>query len=216
MLVAQAVAFFVEQNREEVRSEYENLFREWKKDGAAVKVARSNARADTVRWIEAQIGLEEDQRAAYDQLQDQFTMRAFIGGVEKIAEKMIAFYGEEVYTGSGLELHDDLIIDDEVVKIGANNPGKLHPGQMADRNDRAGHFFFTYETMEFFQSIIETSCTDRGVFITSEKFDLDPRHYRVRVFLEDGDVVTVSEKIGTIERAREIMIKVDARIARSK
>lgn len=213
MLVAQAVAFFVEQNRDQVKAEYENLFKEWKKDGVADKVARSNARADLVRLIEEQIGLDEVQRAAYDQLQDQFTMRAFIGGVEKIAAKLVPFYGDAEYTGSALELQDDLIVDEEIEEIGANCPGRLHPGQMADRNDRAGYFFFTYETMEFFQSVIETSCTDHGVFITSERFDTDPRHYRVRVFLENGDVVTVSEQVGTIEHAREIMLKVDARIA---
>lgn len=215
MLIAHAIAIFVDQNRDAVKTEYEEIFKDWKKDGVSNKVARSNSRADVVRWVEGQIGLEADKRAAYDQLQDHFTMRAFIGGVEKIAEKLAAFYGEEVYTGSGLELHDDLIDEDEVARIGANCPGRLHPGQMADRNDRAGHFFFTYETMQFFQSVIETSCTDRGVFITSERFDNDPRHYRVRVFLENGDVVTVSEKIGTIEHAREIMLKVDARIARA-
>lgn len=213
MLVAQAVAFFVEQNRDQVREEYRNIFKDWKKDGVSDKIARSNARADVVRWVEGQIGLEASKRAAYDQLQDHFTMRAFQGGVEKITEKMIPFYGDDEYTGSELELSDDLIIEEEIAAIGANNPGRLHPGQMSDRNDRAGYFFFTYETMEFFQSIIETSCTEHGVFITSERFDRDPRHYRVRVFLENGDVVTVSEQIGTREHARQIMLKVDARIA---
>lgn len=213
MLVAQAVAFYVEQNRDEVREEYAKIFKDWKKDGVSNKVAQSNARADVVRWVEGQIGLEASKRAAYDQLQDQFTMRAFQGGVEKITEKMIPFYGDDEYTGSELELHDDLIIEEEIEAIGANNPGRLHPGQMADRNERAGYFFFTYETMEFFQSVIETSCTDRGVFITSEKFDTAPRHYRVRVFLESGDVATVSEQIGTREHARQIMLKVDARIS---
>lgn len=213
MLVAQAVAFYVDQNREQVREEHAKIYKEWKKDGVSNKVAQSNSRADVVRWIEGQIGLESVKRAAYDQLQDQFTMRAFQGGIEKITEKMIAFYGDDEYTGSDLDLKDDLIIDDEIEAIGANCPGKLHPSQMADRNDRAGYFFFTYETLEFFQSIIETSCTEHGVFITSEKFDTDPRHYRVRVFLENSDVATVSAQIGTIERAREIMLKVDARIA---
>lgn len=213
MLVAQAVAFYVEQNRDEVREEYAKIYKEWKKDGVSNKIAQSNARADVVRWVEGQIGLEASKRAAYDQLQDQFTMRAFQGGVEKITEKMIPFYGDDEYTGAELELHDDLIIEEEIAEIGANRPGRLHPGQMADRNERAGYFFFTYETMEFFQSVIETSCTDRGVFITSEKFDTAPRHYRVRVFLESGDVATVSEQIGTREHARQIMLKVDARIS---
>lgn len=213
MLVAHAVAFFVEQNRDEVRAEYENNFQEWKKDCLSVPYARSNARADTVRWIEDRIGLDDDQRAAYDQLQDDFTMRAFLGGVEKIAAKLVAFYGDAEYTGSALDLSDDLIKDDQVAGIGANRPGRLHPVQMADKNQRAGYYFFNDNEMRIFQSIIVTSCTDRGVFITSERFDDAPRHYRVRVFHEDGNVSTVSEQIGTIEHAREIMLIVDARIA---
>lgn len=213
MLVAHAVAFFVERNRDEVRAVYEENFKDWKKDCLSVQYARDNARADTVRWIEDRIGLNEDQRAAYDQLQDSFTMRAFLGGVAKITEKMIPFYGDAEYTGSGLELSDELIKDDQVAAIGANNPGRLHPVQMADLNARAGRYFFRDNEMRIFQSRIETSSTDRGVFITSEKYDTNPRHYRVRVILEDGDVSTVSEEIGTIEHAREIRLIVDAMIS---
>ena len=213
MLVAQAVALFVDQNRDEIRAVYENNFQEWKKDCLSIPYARSNARADAVRWIEDQIGLNEDQRAAYDQLQDEFTMRAFVGGIEKITEKMIAFYGDEKYTGSALELKNDLIIDEQIAEIGVNRPGRLHPVQMADRNERAGYYFFSDSNMKVFQSIIETSCTDRGVFITSEKFGDGARWYFVRVLLEDGDVSTVSEKVGTLNHAREIMLIVDALIS---
>lgn len=216
MLVAHAIAMFVDRNREAVRAEYENNFKEWKKDCISVQYARSNARADVVRWIEDQIGVSDDQRAAYDQLQDDFTMRAFLGGVEKIAAKMVAFYDDAEYTGTGLLLEDDLIIEEPLEAIGANRPGKLHPVQMADKNERAGYYFFSDSTMKFFQSIIETSCTEHGAFITSERYDTDPRHYMVRVFHENGDVSTVSEKIGTIEHAREIAYIVDARIAQKK
>ena len=213
MLVAHAIALFVDQNRDEIRAVYEENFKDWKKDCISVQYARSNARADAVRWIEDRIGLNEDQRAAYDQLQDEFTMRAFMGGIEKITEKMIAFYDDEEYVGSGLELSDDLIIDEQLEEIGANNTGRLHPVQMADRNERAGYFFFRHDTMKFFQSRIETHSTDHGVFITSEKFDTDPRHYVVRVFLENGDVRTVTEKVGTIDHARQLKIIVDALIS---
>lgn len=213
MLVAQAVALFVDRNREEVRAKNEENFKNWKKDCISAQYARSNARADTVRWIEDQIGLKDDQRAAYDQLQDDFTMRVFLGGVECMAKKLIPFYGDEEHDGSGLVLKDDLIIDEQIEAIGANRPGRLHPVQMSDRNERAGYFFFRHDTMKFFQSIIETSCTDHGVFITSEKYDRDPRHYVVRVFLENGDVRTVTEKVGTRDHARELMIIVDALIS---
>lgn len=213
MLVVHAIALFVDQNRDEIRAVYAENFKDWKKDCISVQYARDNARADTVRWIEDRIGLNEDQRAAYDQLQDDFTMRVFMGGVEKIAKKLAPFYDDEEYTGSGLELQDDLIIDEQMDEIGANNTGRLHPVQMADRNERAGYFFFRHDTMKFFQSIIETSCTDRGVFITSERFDDQPRHYVVRVLLENGDVRTVTEKVGTLARARELMLIVDALIA---
>lgn len=101
MLVAQAIAMFVDRNREAVKAEYENLFKEWKSDCLSVKHARSNARADVVRWIEQQIGLFEDQRAEYDQLQDVFTMRVFVGGVSCMTKKLAKFYGDEECTGNG-------------------------------------------------------------------------------------------------------------------
>ena len=216
MLVAQAVALFVDHNRDEVRAVNEENFKDWKKDCFSIQHARSNGREDTVRWIEEQIGLDEKMGASYEQLQDEFTMRVFLGAVDKMTEKLIPFYGDAEYTGSGLELSDDLIIDEQIAEIGVNRPGRLHPVQMSDRNERAGYYFFSDSNMKMFQSIIETSCTDRGVFITSEKFDRDPRHYCVRVFLENGDVYTVSEKIGTLNHAREIMLIVDWMIGQNK
>ena len=216
MLVAQAVALFVDHNRDKVRAVNEENFKEWKKDCISVQYARSNGRADTVRWIEEQIGLSEEMGASYEQLQDEFTMRVFMGAVDKMGAKLIPFYGDAEYTGSALKLKNDLIIDEQIAEIGVNRPGRLHPVQMADRNERAGYYFFSESNMLVFQSIIETSCTDRGVFITSEKFDRDPRHYYVRVFLENGDVYTVSEKIGTLNHAREIMLIVDWLIGQNK
>lgn len=216
MLIAQAVALFVDHNREEVRAVNEENFKDWKKDCISIQHARSNGRADTVRWIEEQIGLDEKMGASYEQLQDDFTMRVFLGAVDKMTEKLIPFYGDAEYTGSALELSDDLIIEEQIAEIGVNRPGRLHPVQMSDRNERAGYHFFSESNMLVFQSIIETSCTDRGVFITSEKFDRDPRHYCVRVFLENGDVYTVTEKIGTMNHAREIMLIVDWMIGQNK
>ena len=216
MLVAEAVALFVDHNRDEVRAEYEKNFQEWKKDCISTQYARSNGRADTVRWIEEQIGLSEEMGASYEQLQDEFTMRVFLGAFGRITEKLIPFYGDAEYDGSGLELSDDLIIDEQIAEIGVNRTGRLHPVQMADRNERAGYYFFSESNMLVFQSIIETSCTDRGVFITSEKFADGARCYFVRVFLENGDVYTVTDKIGTIDHAREIMLIVDWMIGQNK
>lgn len=216
MLIAQAVALFVDHNREEVRAVNEENFKDWKKDCFSIQHARSNGRADTVRWIEEQIGLSEEMGASYEQLQDDFTMRVFLGAVDKMTEKLIPFYGDAEYTGSALELSDDLIIDEQIAEIGVNRPGRLHPVQMSDRNERAGYYFFSDSNMKVFQSIIETSCTDRGVFITSEKFADGARWYFVRVFLENGDVYTVTEKIGTMNHAREIMLIVDWLIGQNK
>lgn len=216
MLIAQAVALFVDHNREEVRAVNEENFKDWKKDCFSIQHARSNGRADTVRWIEEQIGLSEEMGASYEQLQDDFTMRVFLGAVDKMTEKLIPFYGDAEYTGSGLELSDDLIIDERIAEIGVNRPGRLHPVQMSDRNERAGYYFFSDSNMKVFQSIIETSCTDRGVFITSEKFADGARWYFVRVFLDNNDVYTVSEKIGTLNHAREIMLIVDWLIGQNK
>lgn len=216
MLIAQAVALFVDHNREEVRAVNEENFKDWKKDCFSIQHARSNGRADTVRWIEEQIGLSEEMGASYEQLQDDFTMRVFLGAVDKMTEKLIPFYGDAEYTGSALELSDDLIIEEQIAEIGVNRPGRLHPVQMSDRNERAGYYFFSDSNMKVFQSIIETSCTDRGVFITSEKFADGARWYFVRVFLENGDVYTVTEKIGTMNHAREIMLIVDWLIGQNK
>lgn len=216
MLVAQAVALFVDHNREEVRAVNEENFKDWKKDCFSIQHARSNGRADTVRWIEEQIGLDEKMGASYEQLQDDFTMRVFLGAVDKMTEKLIPFYGDAEYTGSALKLKNDLIIDEQIAEIGVNRPGRLHPVQMSDRNERAGYYFFSDSNMLVFQSIIETSCTDRGVFITSEKFADGARWYFVRVFLDNNDVYTVTDKIGTINHAREIMLIVDWMIGQNK
>ena len=216
MLVAQAIALFVDHNRDEVRAVNEENFKDWKKDCFSIQHARSNGRADTVRWIEEQIGLSEEMGASYEQLQDDFTMRVFLGAVDKMTEKLIPFYGDAEYTGSELELSDDLIIDEQIAEIGVNRPGRLHPVQMSDRNERAGYYFFSDSNMKVFQSIIETSCTDRGVFITSEKFANGARWYFVRVFLDNGDVYTVTDKIGTMNHAREIMLIVDWLIGQNK
>lgn len=216
MLVAQAVALFVDRNREEVRAVNEENFKDWKKDCFSIQHARSNGRADTVRWIEEQIGLDEKMGASYEQLQDEFTMRVFLGAFGRITEKLIPFYGDAEYDGSGLKLEDDLIIDEQIAEIGVNRPGRLHPIQMSDRNERAGYYFFSESNMLVFQSIIETSCTDRGVFITSEKFADGARWYFVRVFLENGDVRTVTDKIGTLDHARELMLIVDTLIGRNE
>lgn len=216
MLVAQAVALFVDHNRDKVRAVNEENYKEWKKDCLSDQYARSNGRADTVRWIEEQIGLDEKMGASYEQLQDEFTMRVFLGAVDKMTEKLIPFYGDAEYTGSGLELSDDLIIDEQIAEIGVNRPGRLHPVQMSDRNERAGYYFFSDSNMKVFQSIIETSCTDRGVFITSERFADGARWYFVRVFLDNNDVYTVTDKIGTLNHAREIMLIVDWMIGRNE
>ena len=216
MLVAQAIALFVDHNRDEVRAVNEENFKDWKKDCFSIQHARSNGRADTVRWIEEQIGLSEEMGASYEQLQDDFTMRVFLGAVDKMTEKLIPFYGDAEYTGSALKLKNDLIIDEQIAEIGVNRPGRLHPVQMSDRNERAGYYFFSDSNMKVFQSIIETSCTDRGVFITSEKFANGARWYFVRVFLDNGDVYTVTDKIGTMNHAREIMLIVDWLIGQNK
>ena len=216
MLIAQAIALFVDHNRDKVRAVNEENYKEWKKDCLSDQYARSNGRADTVRWIEQQIGLSEEMGASYEQLQDEFTMRVFLGAVDKMTEKLIPFYGDAEYTGSGLELSDDLIIDEQIAEIGVNRPGRLHPVQMSDRNERAGYYFFSDSNMKVFQSIIETSCTDRGVFITSEKFADGARWYFVRVFLDNNDVYTVTDKIGTLNHAREIMLIVDWMIGRNE
>ena len=70
--------------------------------------------------------------------------------------------------------------------------------QVKQANKRYGRYWFSPETMSFFNSIIETSLLDEGFFVTSERYDLeDPKRYTIR------KVKNVSGHIITIGRFKE-------------
>lgn len=80
------------------------------------------------------------------------------------------------------------------------NRNKLQTrNQMARKNKAEGHYWFTPETLRFFDGRIESSSNEYGLFVTSEQFhdhrgNSEPRRYTVRQFRHDtGQVETVGE-----------------------
>ena len=66
-------------------------------------------------------------------------------------------------------------------------------------------YFFAKDTMEFFQSQVfpdVKEIKDGFLFITSEKFDKAPRHYRVRKIKPDG-AISSGKMLPTLEEARK-------------
>lgn len=87
--------------------------------------------------------------------------------------------------------------------------------EIEEKNREIGHFFFTEDTKEFFNSRIETEVIDGKYFITSERHERqDQRRYTIRKAEEDGSISTISSKgevepvhayqdFETLEEARE-------------
>ena len=66
-------------------------------------------------------------------------------------------------------------------------------------------YFFAKDTMEFFQSQVfpdVKEIKDGFLFITSEKFDKAPRHYRVMNIKPDGSISS-GKMLPTLEEARK-------------
>lgn len=71
-----------------------------------------------------------------------------------------------------------------------------------EANEKAGHYFFSFETMEFFNSTVYeiTKTTEKGAyFITSEFFEhsdgsKDPKTYKVRFCHLSGVIDSVKGK----------------------
>ena len=66
-------------------------------------------------------------------------------------------------------------------------------------------YFFSKETMEFFQSQVfpdVKEVKDGFLFITSEKFDKAPRHYRIRKIKLNG-FINSGKMFPTLEQARK-------------
>ncbi len=66
-----------------------------------------------------------------------------------------------------------------------------------ERNKNAGQHFFSPGAMRFFNSRVSHTCNgdEDGilVFVTSERFDEDPRRWTARVMKTDGSVEEIGE-----------------------
>lgn len=85
-------------------------------------------------------------------------------------------------------------------------------------NKEAGFNFFSPNTMQFFNSRIESKPAygdgEHVYFLTSEQFEDDPREYKVRVFYRSsGDIYAASKWFPTKREAHVAMaalVKADA------
>ncbi len=64
--------------------------------------------------------------------------------------------------------------------------------EIKDANKQAGQYFFSKETMEFFQSLVCDGVWDGRYFITSENDGRRGRRYAIREAREDGSIKTVA------------------------
>ena len=76
--------------------------------------------------------------------------------------------------------------------------------EVKEANKKEGHHFFSKDTMNFFNSKIESKLYQDKYFITSEKYDNGPRLYSIRKGQESGIICTVGnfQRFKTIEEAR--------------
>ncbi len=80
--------------------------------------------------------------------------------------------------------------------------------EVLDANDAAGQHFFDADTMEFFNSKLESDLIDGRFFITSERFDFNtPKQYTIRAAQDDGAIVTLGDfgQYETLDDARDVL-----------
>lgn len=70
--------------------------------------------------------------------------------------------------------------------------------QIRQHNTGAGNFFFSVDTMQFFDSRIESAVIGGRLFVTSEQChhsdgSSEPRLFTIRVAADDGDIETVGK-----------------------
>lgn len=91
----------------------------------------------------------------------------------------------------------DFRISQDIDFANRDKSGKISIGEVKRTNKEKGRFFFSKDTMKFFNSRVETKGDlQKGkYFITSEKFDENtPRKYSVRKFdRKSGEIETVGE-----------------------
>lgn len=73
-------------------------------------------------------------------------------------------------------------------------------------NEEKGKYFFSKDTMKFFNSKVETSVYGGVFFVTSERMELDrPKRYTVRQVEESGNIKTIGsmQQYSTLASARD-------------
>lgn len=81
-------------------------------------------------------------------------------------------------------------------------------GEVKRAHASAGGHFFDPATMRFFKSrVVSARLHDGGFFITSEQYEDEPRHYRVRRFdaADPIDIETVGDPLGSLDDARALI-----------
>ena len=69
-------------------------------------------------------------------------------------------------------------------------------------------YFFASDTMKFFKSQVfpDVKQVEKGyLFITSEKFGNEPRHYQVRHITLDGSINYYGKRFDSLEKARHFL-----------
>lgn len=84
--------------------------------------------------------------------------------------------------------------------------------EVIEANEEAGRYFFSENTMRFFDSRVESELFDNQTFITSEKrgFEDYRRVYAVRVANPDGTISTVEKGFDSYEDAEEVALDYDS------
>lgn len=64
--------------------------------------------------------------------------------------------------------------------------------QIKEANKKLGQYFFSPDTMRFFKSKVYDPVIS-NMFITSEVYGSNPRHYRIRKVYDDGYIINVND-----------------------
>lgn len=82
--------------------------------------------------------------------------------------------------------------------------------EIREANDKGGFYFFSPETMRFFNSrvlpgVYHDTANERTLFVTSERFEEEPRRYTLRYAALNGDVGTLGDhqQYATLKEARQ-------------
>ena len=74
------------------------------------------------------------------------------------------------------------------------------------KNKEAGKYFFSRNSMRFFNSKIESGVLEGQYFITSERYEPEqPKMYTIRKALETGHIINMGEfrQFYTVEEAKD-------------